>query len=276
MVGYDTMRRWLAAIIAVYLILLAGGVNWHWSSEPLYARPTPGLLLAFGVTAALVGLISIWAALAVSHWSGRASGLITGIAVVAGVPTMFFEWNHSLVWQLLVIVYVQLAALVIVLATMRLFGCTIRSSAEPSNDSANGEGTRAGQFTIRNLFLITSALGLLFSVIHFTRPIELGGTLYEILVWGGMCAALVSLIAFWASFSSQHIAIRVVALFAAAPVGGICYRAMTNYAPLLMSSEFYAGVTTVQILCMTLPLTVVRLSGFRFCRGDSRVRRLVG
>ena len=263
------MRRILAAIISVYLVLLAGGLSWHWSSEPPYARPTIGLLLAVGVIAALVGLISIWCAFAATHWSERASGLIAGSAVLVAVPTLFFEWDNSLVWQLLVIVYVQLAALI--MASVQCASLAARSRIVPGfQRAAGGKGTRATQFTVRNLFLITSALALLFGVIHFIRPIELGGTLYEILVCGGFCAAFVSLVTLWASFSKLHVVIRLVALLVAAPAGGICYRAMSNYLPMLMSSEFYAAVTAVQVVCMALPLAIIRLAGYRFCSSKSR------
>jgi hypothetical protein len=265
------MRRPLACVIAAYLLMLAGALSWHWSSPPPYARPTVGLMLAFGVVATLSGLISIWCAFAATHWSGRASGLIAATAVLFAVLAFFFQWDESLIWQLFVIVSVELAKLIISLGAIRLCGFTIATNLEASTTRAEGVDIRAAQFTVRDLLLNTSALALLFSVLHFIWPIELGATLYQILIWGGLCAAFVSLVALWASFSRHHLAFRAIVVLVAAPVGGVCYRAMSKYLPLLMSAEFYAGVTAVQILCMTVPLAIVRLNGYRFRRSDSQI-----
>ncbi len=160
MVQRFTMRRTVAGIVAAYFLMLAGSISWHWLGPPPYARPTIGLALALGVTAALVGSICIWCAFAATHWSGRASGLIASTAVLIGVPTLFFEWDNSLVWQLLVIMYVQLATLSIVLGLMRIFGYTIGTDDATSAIHPEGKRIHAAQFTVRNLFLMTSALAL--------------------------------------------------------------------------------------------------------------------
>jgi hypothetical protein len=194
-----------------------------------------------------------------------------GVAAIAGMPTLFFEWDRFLVWQLLVIVFLQLTILIVALIAMRLIGYGIVGVAAAAHPVTDSETDRITQFAVRDLFLITSALALLCGVIHFTRPVELGGALYEILACGGICAAFVSLVALWASFSNRHIAIRAIGLLGAAPAGGVCYRIVAaNYARLLMSAQFYAGVTTVQIVCMAVPLMVLRFHGFRLRRGNSR------
>ncbi len=70
----------------------------------------------------------------------------------------------------------------------------------------------------------------------------------------------------WASLSNNHTGFRIAALIAAAPLGGLVYAVLDYYEPLLFSWQWYAGVTTLQVLFMTLPLVLLRSNGFRFGR----------
>jgi hypothetical protein len=256
--------RTLAIIVACYAVLLAGGVRSHWAGGPPYERSSLGLQIAFATVAALVGLASIWSAFAAVHWSTRASGLIATVAAVAGMLTFFFVWSDFLVWQLVAIVYAQLACLILVLAGIRACGYTLQRES-PLPMSADDAGfVRATQFSVRNLLMLTTSLALLFCVLHYGRPVELSAMMYAVVLFGGWCAAVVALVALWACFSATPIAIRMVVAVAVAPAGGILYRVLEQYEALLMSAPWYAGVTTLQLVLMMLPLTLVRLHGYRF------------
>lgn len=266
MAARAALIRRVTIIIGCYAVLLGGGVRCHWAGEPPYYRPSFGLLIAFATVGALVGLVSIWSAFALVHWSTRASGLIAGTAILAGLLTLFLEWNDYLVWQVVVIVYSQLACLVIALSAFRLCGYTIQCDVVASQNMDEPFSARSSQFTVRNLLVLTSALALLFCVLHYSRPGGLSMTEYAINAIGGVCAAIVSLAVCWACFTRKNFVFRIAALLAVAPAGGIVYILLEPYAPLLMSASWYAGVTTLQVVLMTLPLAIVRSHGYRFTR----------
>jgi hypothetical protein len=264
MAGRGRIFRILSIVIGCYAGLLAGGVRWHWAAGPPYYQATLGLQFAFATVAALVGLASIWSAFAAVHWSTRASGLIAAVAAVAGVLTFFFEWNDFLVWQLIAIVYAQLACLIVALGVIRLCGYTLQRDFSGVSPEAESISARSSQFSVRNLLLLTTSLAVLFCVLHFSRPVELSGKLLAIVLLGGMCAAVVALVALWTCFSTAPIVIRIAVAVAIGPVGGFAYRAAEQYERLLMSGPWYAGVTAMQFLLMALPLVLVRMQGYRF------------
>jgi hypothetical protein len=256
--------RKLAIIVGCYAVLLAGGVRSHWAGGPPYERSSLGLQIAFAMVAALVGLASIWSAFAAVHWSTRASGLIATIAAVAGVLTFFFQWSDFLVWQLVAIVYAQLACLIMFLAGIRVCGYTLQRESRLAMSADDARFGRPTQFSVRNMLMLTTSLALLFCVLHYGRPVELTGMLFAIVLFGGLCAAVVALVAMWACFSAMAIAIRIVVAVAVAPAGGILYHVLEQYEALLMSAPWYAGVTTLQVALMMLPMALVRLHGYRF------------
>jgi hypothetical protein len=107
-------------------VLLAAGIRWHFAAGPPFYEGSIGLLIAFAMIAALVGLVSIWASFAAVHWSTRASGLIAGAALMAGLATLFFDWNNFLIWQLIVLIFAEMACVIAVFGAFRLCGYTIR------------------------------------------------------------------------------------------------------------------------------------------------------
>jgi hypothetical protein len=270
------IRRPIAIILGIYVVLLAGGVRWHWASGPPYFQGTPGLLITFALVAALIGLVSIWTSFAVVHWSTRASGMIMGAALLAGLATFFFQWNEFLIWQLMVLILVQLALMIAVLGVFRLLRLAVVQTGDhpPFGRELRAEGqaaatvsrARPSQFRVSNLLLITAALALLLSVLHYVRPVSLNLAYYTILIIGGICAAAVSLAPLLACFSNLHIGLRIIVLVCAAPLGGIVYAVLDYYEPLLFSWPFYAAVTALQVLFMTLPLAVARWKGYGFGR----------
>jgi hypothetical protein len=264
----QTVARVVITITASYLILLAGGVRWHWSAGPPYERASPGLLLAFAAAAALVALVSIWSAFAAIHWSTRASGLLLGTAVVAGVLSAFLDWNNFFVWQLIVIIYAQLAFLIIAFAAVRLCGYAIDTSQLrfPDLDANENKNVMGWRFTVRDLLMLTVGLAAFFCLLHYSKPAQLTTRLYSMLVIGGLCAALVAFVAYWASFSRMPLAVRTAALALATPSGGIVYVVLEKYERLLMSANWYACVTAVEVLLIAIPLTVVRSAGYRLMK----------
>ena len=167
MAARNNVVRPIAIIIAIYAVLLAGGVRWHWAAGPPYDEGSVGLLVAFALGAALVGLISIWASFTALHWSMRASGVIAGAALLAGLATLFFEWNDFLIWQLILLVFAEWACTVVILGAIRLCGYTIRREVAESQQTgavsaygATDVPVRPSQFRVRDLLLITAACTL--------------------------------------------------------------------------------------------------------------------
>ena len=70
----------------------------------------------------------------------------------------------------------------------------------------------------------------------------------------------------WACFGSSPLYLRATALILVAPTGGVVYVMAARYALLLFSWQWYAGVTSAQVLFMTIPCLILRARGFRFLR----------
>ena len=89
---------------------------------------------------------------------------------------------------------------------------------------------------------------------------------YAINVAGGCGAAIVGLTVLWACLGRAPVFLRAVALIFVAPTGGVVYVLAERYASLLFSWQWYAGVTSAQVLFMTIPCLMLRSRGFRFLR----------
>jgi hypothetical protein len=83
---------------------------------------------------------------------------------------------------------------------------------------------------------------------------------------GGCDAAIVGITVLWACLGSAPVYLRVVALIVVAPTGGVVYVLAARYASLLFSWQWYAGVTSAQVVFMTIPCLMLRACGFRFLR----------
>jgi hypothetical protein len=260
----ETVRP-LALIVGSYAVALAAAVRWHWAGDPPYHRPTVSLCITFALVAALVGLISIWASFAAVRWSLRAAGLIVGAALLIGFATLFFEYNNFLIWQLFVLVAMCFACLITALSGVRLCGYRVardgtHSAAQPATS------TSRAHYGVRDLLVLTAALALFCFVLHYTKPTSLPLALYIILIAGGIAKSLVSLVTLWACFSRRSHIMRLAALSAVAPTGGIVYDIADNYIPLIMNAGFYAAITMLQAALMTVPLAFLRVKGYQFCR----------
>jgi hypothetical protein len=221
----------LAVTLAVYSLTLGVMLRWHWALGPPHTQSSPWLMISFGLAGALLGLSSILVALAAVHWTRRASVLVVGVAMMGMFFNPFFDWNRFLIWQFLVML-----------------------------------GVQTGCLSISNILIFTGAMALLFAAMRGSRPVDLGMIGYAINIAGGCGAALVALTVLWACFGSSPVFLRAAALILVAPTGGVVYVVAERYASLLFSWQWYAGVTSAQVLFMTIPCLMLRAQGFRFLR----------
>ncbi len=230
-------------------------------------------MIAFGLWTALVGLFSIVVALAALHWTRRVAGLVAGVALLALFFNPFLDWDRFLVWQVLVIFGVETVGLLFALLTARSLGWCLAFADARGQWAARRTAKRLTasttlRFSISDILILTGAMALLFGVVRGSHPIDLGPIGYAINIAGGCAAALVVLTILWACFGSSSAWLRAPALIVAAPTGGIVYVVLGRYAALLFNWQFYAGVTSLQVLLMTIPCLVLRSWGLRFVHGE--------
>jgi hypothetical protein len=233
---------------------------------PPHTQPSAWLMISFGLCAALLGLSSILVALAALHWTRQVSGLVVGVAVLGLFFSPFFDWDRFLIWQLLVMFGVQTGCLVAALVAARLLGGGLAFVDDAGRWKAKQVSNRTLRFSISDVMIFTAALALLIAVMRGSRPIDLGTIGYAINIAGGCGAALVGLTVLWACFGSSPVFLRAAALIIVAPTGGVVYVLAEQYASLLFSWRWYAGVTSAQVLFMTIPCLMLRARGLRFLR----------
>jgi hypothetical protein len=224
-------------------------------------------MISFGLCAALLGLSSILVALAALHWTRVVSGLVVAIALVCLFFNPVFVFDAFLLWQLLVIIGVQTGCLVVALVTARSLGWRLAFVDAEWRWQDKPASSTALRFSISDILIFTGAMALLFGALRNSRPINLGPLVYAINIVGGCGAAIVGLTVLWACLGSSPVFLRAAALVLVAPTGGVIYVLSARYAMLLFSWQWYAGVTTAQVLFMTIPCLMLRAWGFRFVRG---------
>ena len=178
----------------------------------------------------------------------------------------FFDWDSFLIWQLLVMFGVQTGCLVVTLLAARSLGCGLAFVEAGGRWQGKPGSNKALRFSIFDTLVFTAAVALLFAVMRGSRPINLGTIGYAINVAGGCGAAIVGLTVLWACLGSSPLFLRAAALVLVAPTGGVVYVLAARYASLLFSWQWYAGVTSAQVLFMTIPCLMLRAGGFRFLR----------
>ena len=174
--------RCLVVIAIVYGLGLVGALGWHISYGPPFDQTTFALLLVFAVSTALVGLVSLWGAIGMLHWAKRAVGFICGVTAVVGLWLLFFDWNRFLIFQLLVVLSVQMGVLLVALGGLRFLGALSLTSA--SGEAARHRGRRLSVF---DLLMLTAALAMFCAVVRTARPVQLSWALYVLLL-AGACA----------------------------------------------------------------------------------------
>jgi hypothetical protein len=256
----------LAATLAVYLLTLGVMLRRHWVLGPPHTQSSPWLMIAFGLAAALLGLSSILVALAALHWTRRASGLVVGVAMVCLFFSLFFDWDRFLIWQLLVMLGVQTGCLVVALAAARSLGCGLAFVDAEGRWEGKSPSNPTLRFSISDILILTGAVALFLAAMRGSRPVDLGMLVYALNIAGGCAAGLVALTVLWACFSSSPVFLRAAALILVAPTGGVVYVLAARYATLLFSWQWYAGVTSAQVVFMTIPCLILRARGLRFLR----------
>jgi len=242
-------------------------LRWHWVLGPPHTQASPWLMISFGLCAALLGLSSFLVALAALHWTRRASALVVGVAVLGFFFKSYFDWDQFLIWQLLVILGVQTGCLVVALIAARSLGYGLGFVDDGGRSEGKPTSNMTLRFSISDILIFTGAMSLFFVAMRGARPIDLTAIAYAINIAGGCGAALVGLTVLWACFGSSPVFLRGAALILVAPTGGIVYVLAARYSPLLFSWQWWAGVTSAQVLFMTIPCLMLRALGFRFLRG---------
>ena len=254
----------LAATLAVYLFTLGVTLKRHWALGPPHTQPSLSLMISLGLCAAILGLSSLLVALAALHWTRRASGLVAGVAVMGLFFNPFFDWDGFLISQLLLMFSAQTGCLVVALLGARSLGYGLAFVDDVGRWKGKPRSSKALRFSIFDILVFTAAVALLFAVMRGSRPMTLGTIVFAINIAGGCGAAIVGLTVLWACFGSAPVFLRVAALIFVAPTGGVVYVLAERYASLLFSWQWYAGVTSAQVLFMTIPCLMLRARGFRF------------
>ena len=254
----------LAATLAVYLLSLGVMLKWHWALGPPHTQASLSLMISLALCAALLGLSSILVALAALHWTRRASGMVAGVAVMGLFFNPFFDWDRFLIAQLLLMFSAQTGCLVVSLFGARSLGYGLAFVDDGERWKRKPRSNRALRFSIFDILVFTAAVALLFAVMRGSRPIALGTIVLAINIAGGCGAAIVGLTVLWACLGPAPVLLRAVALIFVAPTGGVVYVLAERYASLLFSWQWYAGVTSAQVLFMTIPCLMLRALGLRF------------
>jgi hypothetical protein len=262
--GHFRLGWVLAATLVIYLLALGIMLRLHWVLGPPHTQASPSLMISFALWTALLGLASILAALATLHWTRRISGMVVGVAGLGLFFQPFLNWDAFLIWQVLVMFFVQTGCLIVGLFAARPLGYGLAFVDREGRWAGNASSGTALRFSISDILILTGAVALLFGVLRGSRPTSLGAITYAINIAGGCGAALVGLTVLWAAFGSSPIVLRVAALVLVAPIGGPIYALAARYAPLLFSWQWYAGVTTAQALFMLFPCLMLRAGGLRF------------
>jgi hypothetical protein len=97
-----------------------------------------------------------------------------------------------------------------------------------------------------------------------SRPIDRGTIVFAIDFAAGCVAALVGLTVLWACLGSSPVFLGGAALILVAPMGGVFYVLAERYWPLMFSWQCFPGVTSAQVLFMTIPCLMLRAAGLRF------------
>lgn len=254
-ISYGMVRQ-LTMIIVAYVLALLASLRWHFLGDISQIRPSVGLFFVFALCAAMAGLISIWTAVSAMHWTKRLPLFIAIVALLAGGFLLFFDWNRDSVWGVLILILTQMLLLVGALIGLQFVGVTIQGDTTP------GETTK--QMSIKDVMTLIASVALLFAVLRYASPMAIGSTLYAAIFAAAFCAASVSFITLWVAFGNGQLLPRILVFSTFLPVGGFVYAIARQYTWLYFDSTWYAGVTSLQMILMLLPLILLRAHGYRF------------
>ncbi len=144
----------------------------------------------------------------------------------------------------------------------------IRSRNEKIEEQSKNTDTPAPKLSVRDLFLLVTSFAFLFAALRFLQPVNIQGWLYTPLLVGGASIALIAVVVAWGMLSDASWILRVTVLAMTGPGGWIIYYGLSRIyvGYLLFSPWFYAAVSLVIMLFMSVPLGLVRAGGFRLAR----------
>ena len=234
---------------------------WHFSHGKPYHQPTMGLFFVFAVSAALFGLLSVWAVLGALEWTKRLPVFLVATAALVGSWLLFIDWEPTEIWGMVTIGLAEMACLIFVLGLLRLFGVAIRHEWKPQQNWQN-----TVRFSIYDLLVVTSSVAILSAVLGASQSSAIGTQIYSLTFAGGTCAAFVTLSTLWVAFGKSSLWLRIVIFLSVSPIGGLVYTIARRYFYLYFDWQWYAGVTSVQMVLMAIPCMVVRSYGYSYCR----------
>ena len=241
------MKKNQILIAGGYVVALLAMFGWHLALGKPYDRATLPLLAVFALTTALIGLASLWAAVGMVHWANRAAGFVIVATIMVGAWLPLMEWSSFLIWQMVVMLSVQIGILVGVIALIWLVERT---------RLAGVESVVHRQFSVKNLLVLTFAMAIFFAVLRTVRPVKLDLTMYLLLIAGGATASLTTLVSLLVSRRQGPFIARALLFLLIAPIGGGVHYVGSQYQSLLFNSYWYAGVTTLQMVLMIVPLSL--------------------
>lgn len=254
-----SITRILLVILVCYALILLAALRLHLSYGPPISQETIGLFIVFAMSSALIGLFSLAGALGALRYSIGMGGLMVGSAFLLKLWIEFAAWSPGSVWEMIQIGIAQFICLVLGFALARVRGYRIVQFELAAQSPVQV------RFTVNDLLILTLASAVLFAVLGSETPV-ISGRIKWLMIYaaGGTSAALVVAAATWLCFGTRWTAVRLFACLLIAPIGGLVYAFASRYARLLYSWQWFAGVTVLQMILIVVPLTLMRMRGFRY------------
>jgi uncharacterized membrane protein YbjE (DUF340 family) len=250
--------RWSAIAVGCEFALLIAMLTWHYLLGPPFERGTFPLLMAMGLSMALVSLVAISGAVLSLHWPKRVAAVVTGTAVIGGLLICVFDWPTFYLWQLLFELATTMVFQIAVLGALSLIRrplLPIRASVD-QRDEVSG---RPQKLSIRDLFLLVTAFALLFAVMRFLQPARTPVWLYKLLIAAGCAAGTIGLTTAWAALSRRGWLAPIIVIIANALGAAALYALLQqSNSWLLFDPWWYAGGAAIETVAILLPLALLR------------------
>jgi hypothetical protein len=138
-------------------------LTWHYLLGPPYERGSAPLLIAMGLSMALVSLLAISGGVVSLHWPERVAALVAGTAVIGGVLICLFDWPAFFLWQLLFELATGMTFQIVVPGGLSWFGVSLLRSELPA-ETEKDKDSASPKLSVRDLFLLVTAFALIFAV----------------------------------------------------------------------------------------------------------------
>jgi hypothetical protein len=172
-------------------------------------------LLVYAFLSAQFGALALWGVLGTWKWPLRIPAVL-----LASLPLVFLvppDEYRARAWLSLLIV--QTGSLIVLLVALWLAGYRLRGPAELATGAA---AERVRHFTVAHMFIWTAAAAMLLGVLRIAQPLlgtfGIGRWLHTGMF--GICCALVTLAAIWATLGDGRWYWRLLTLLALPPLCG--------------------------------------------------------